>query len=137
MAEYRSPSKPLSIVIEKISADNLYLVLFRYNIHQVGDDWAYDQYAKSFPITADLADVIKNHAEEYVEEGIRLAKDKKADDIRNKRNRLLSETDYIMLEDYPCDSELKESVKQYRKALRDITLQEDFPDSVTFPDKPF
>lgn len=56
-----------------------------------------------------------------------------AEAIRYKRDNLLDETDYYMMPDYPADPETLEVVKNYRKALRDITLQSGFPRDVEWP----
>ena len=57
-------------------------------------------------------------------------------DIRDKRNALLSATDYLLQPDYPISDTDREAVKAYRQALRDITKQEGFPENVVWPDKP-
>ncbi len=57
-------------------------------------------------------------------------------DIRDKRNKLLSETDYLVNSDYPISDETKTLVKVYRQNLRDITQQEGFPENVVWPEKP-
>ena len=54
--------------------------------------------------------------------------------IRTKRNSLLSETDYLLMPDYPISEEYLEKVKEYRQQLRDITKQDEFPTKVTFPE---
>lgn len=56
--------------------------------------------------------------------------------IRSKRNLLLTETDYLLMPDYPISEEYLEKVKEYRQRLRDITKQENFPTSVVFPNFP-
>lgn len=53
--------------------------------------------------------------------------------IRAERNRRLAETDWYMMPDYPADPETLEVVKNYRKALRDITLQSGFPRDFKWP----
>lgn len=53
--------------------------------------------------------------------------------VRYERNRKLEETDWYMMPDYPADPETLEIVKNYRKALRDITLQSGFPRDVKWP----
>lgn len=53
--------------------------------------------------------------------------------VRNERDRKLEETDWYMMPDYPADPETLEVVKNYRKALRDITLQSGFPRDVKWP----
>lgn len=56
--------------------------------------------------------------------------------IRSKRNSLLAETDYLLMNDYPISDEYLEKVKEYRQQLRDLTKQENFPKNVVFPDFP-
>lgn len=55
-----------------------------------------------------------------------------AEGVRNKRNELLAETDYLAL----SDSTLSTEMATYRQALRDITSQDGFPLDVTYPTKP-
>lgn len=53
--------------------------------------------------------------------------------IRYKRNRLLRSSDWTQVPDAPVD---KEAWTKYRQALRDITEQEGFPTTVTWPEEP-
>jgi hypothetical protein len=57
----------------------------------------------------------------------------KADEVRYRRNALLSQSDWTQLTDAPVDN-LAWAV--YRQALRDITLQAGFPFIVDFPVNP-
>ena len=52
--------------------------------------------------------------------------------VRNKRDRLLQDTDWQAL----SDNTMGEAVTTYRQALRDITDQDGFPYSVVWPTKP-
>lgn len=52
--------------------------------------------------------------------------------IRNKRDRLLAETDWMALSDVTMSAE----TTTYRQALRDITGQAGFPHEVVWPAKP-
>jgi hypothetical protein len=65
--------------------------------------------------------------EEYVES----AKQKEIN-VRLKRDSLLSQTDWMASQDRVMSQEEKD----YRQALRDITDQEGFPESVEWPTKP-
>ena len=56
--------------------------------------------------------------------------------IRSKRNSLLAETDYLLMNDYPISDEYLARIKKYRQALRDVTKQENFPKAVVFPTLP-
>ena len=56
----------------------------------------------------------------------------KAEAIRAERDRLITETDWWVVADRtPTQEQLN-----YRQALRDITDQASFPESVTYPTKP-
>lgn len=59
-----------------------------------------------------------------------------ATQIRAQRDSLLNQTDYLMMSDYPIESDRLAKVKIYRQALRDIPEQSGFPRSITWPDKP-
>tara|TARA_R110000851_G_C12922992_1_gene550511 strand:+ start:277 stop:789 length:513 start_codon:yes stop_codon:yes gene_type:complete len=53
--------------------------------------------------------------------------------IRNQRDHLLSDTDWMALNDSPA---ITTDWAAYRQALRDITGQAGFPNTVTWPTKP-
>lgn len=55
-----------------------------------------------------------------------------ADKVRSRRNRLISETDWMAL----SDNIMSTDWVFYRQALRDITNQEGFPFNVQWPTKP-
>ena len=55
---------------------------------------------------------------------------------RQKRDRLIATTDYLVTPDYPIESDRLAKVKIYRQALRDIPEQAGFPRSITWPEKP-
>lgn len=57
-----------------------------------------------------------------------------AEFVDNRRNRLLSESDWTQLPDVPLAT--KQAWADYRQALRDITLQSGYPFDVTWPIKP-
>jgi hypothetical protein len=54
--------------------------------------------------------------------------------MRNKRDRLISVTDWTQLPDVPPTT--AEKWLPYRQALRDIALQEGFPENITWPTPP-
>lgn len=58
--------------------------------------------------------------------------DATAQGIRAQRNQLLAETDFYALSDNVMTVEMAE----YRKSLRDITIQPGFPQDVKWPIKP-
>lgn len=58
--------------------------------------------------------------------------DQAQDAVRNQRNRLFAETDWMAL----SDNTMTPAWASYRQALRDITGQAGFPYSVVWPTKP-
>ncbi len=60
------------------------------------------------------------------------ANNREAARVREERNRLLAETDYLALSDVTMSS----AWATYRQNLRDIPAQSGFPNSVTYPTKP-
>ena len=55
---------------------------------------------------------------------------------RQKRDRLIAATDYLVTPDYPISDDRLAKVKTYRQALRDIPKQAGFPRTITWPKKP-
>jgi hypothetical protein len=56
--------------------------------------------------------------------------------IREKRNILLNESDKYMLSDFPIDDTTRDSIRNYRQQLRDITKSIDDPLNHKFPELP-
>ena len=56
--------------------------------------------------------------------------------IREKRDKLLNETDKYMTLDYPISEENRNLIRVYRQALRDVPQQEGFPENIIWPEKP-
>ena len=56
-----------------------------------------------------------------------------AAEVRAKRDKLLTDTDWTQCSDTALSDEEVENYKIYRQALRDITAQEGFPYNVVFP----
>ena len=61
-----------------------------------------------------------------------LATEKAWNDLRTKRNRRLTETDYLALSDVTLSTEMAE----YRQALRDLPANTSDPANPTWPVKP-
>lgn len=58
------------------------------------------------------------------------------EEAREKRDRLLAQTDWTQMPDSPLSKELRKAYKVYRQALRDIPSQEGFPANITWPEPP-
>ena len=65
-----------------------------------------------------------------------LPQDQAEANIRQKRDRLLKDTDWIVIKAYERNENIPAEWEVYRQALRDITGQEGFPYNVTWPTKP-
>ena len=61
-----------------------------------------------------------------------LPQDQAEANVRNSRDRLLADTDWMALSDVTMSTEMG----AYRQALRDVTGQAGFPYSITWPTKP-
>ena len=59
-----------------------------------------------------------------------------AEEARTERDKLLAETDWTQVLDAPIDSATREAYRAYRQDLRDITDQEGFPGTITWPELP-
>jgi len=70
---------------------------------------------------------------QYTDEEISATAIMTSNSVRAIRNKLLVESDWTQISDAPVD---KTAWAEYRKALRDITDQNDFPHSVVWPNKP-
>ena len=55
---------------------------------------------------------------------------------RQKRDRLIAATDYLVTPDYPISDGRLAKIKTYRQVLRDIPEQAGFPRTIAWPDKP-
>ena len=64
------------------------------------------------------------------------ASERKEEEIRQKRNELLKETDWTQTLDSPFDADGKLAWSLYRETLRMIPQQDGFPENVTWPPKP-
>jgi hypothetical protein len=56
--------------------------------------------------------------------------------IRNKRDQLLAESDWIAAKSYEVQNPVPQEWVDYRQSLRDIPTQESFPYDVSWPNKP-
>lgn len=61
------------------------------------------------------------------------ANDRKAAQVRSERNTKLAATDWTQIADATAD---KQAWATYRQALRNISMQAEFPNNVTWPTQP-
>lgn len=79
------------------------------------------------PVTEEEADAIRNPP---------LTVDQLAAAVRAERNAKIAASDWTVLSDAPLTTTQKTAWKTYRQALRDITEQATFPQSVAWPELP-
>ena len=60
---------------------------------------------------------------------------RKWQDVRNQRNSLLAQTDWVVTKASETGVAETDAWKTYRQALRDVTTQSD-PDNITWPTEP-
>ena len=98
--------------------------------------YVYDMYKIIIENRPNLEQDIQNNYDIWLQ----FAKDseykKLAEEIRTKRDKLLTETDWTQVTDTVLNAEKQREYKEYRQQLRDITEQEEFPYHVIFPKNP-
>jgi hypothetical protein len=105
------------------------------NAYQIQSDKAHSQTEKLTSVEPYIEggvvfDVI---VEAKTQDELDAEKTQKANEVRYRRNMLLTQSDWTQLADAPVDN-LAWAV--YRQSLRDITLQAGFPFTVDFPVAP-
>lgn len=106
----------------------------RYFKNPEGQIYAYDDDCSANILSANIQKwgLVQISESDY-QAAIQPTANELAAQIRSQRNTLIAQTDYLVMPDYPLTAEQLSTVKAYRQALRDITAQETFPQSVIFP----
>lgn len=116
------------------------IITFAENVTDNGDGtWTYDQYT----LTADWRVNLQAQISAYYDEWLQKAKDAEytteATKVRAYRDSLLTECDtmYTNAENWALmDKTTRAAWQTYKQALRDVTGQEKFPYSVSWPVQP-
>jgi hypothetical protein len=89
------------------------------------------------PLTPGIIDVITQEIFDsaHIQEMAARVERKKVE-IRNQRSWNLVQCDWTQLSDAPLTDEQKGEWRTYRQALRDMTLQEHFPENIEWPAAP-
>lgn len=98
--------------------------------------YVYDMYKIIIENRPNLEQDIQNNYDIWLQFAKDCEYEKLAAEVRNKRDKLLNETDWTQVTDTVLNAEKQQEYKEYRQQLRDITGQEDFPYHVVFPEKP-
>ena len=121
--------------------DDMAEMRFRENITSKKDDkgntiFTYDEYELVMLDRDGLEKVVQDNLSVWLAYAKAAEAKQLAANVRTRRDKLLSDTDWTQADDAPLSSKDKESVRKYRQALRDITAQSGFPQEVKWPDKP-
>ena len=121
--------------------DGMAEMRFRENITDSKDEkgntiFTYDEYVLTMTDRDGLEKIVQDNMEVWLAYAKQQETDNQAQAVRDKRDKLLADTDWTQTDDAPLSSEDKESVRKYRQALRDITAQSGFPQEIKWPDKP-
>jgi hypothetical protein len=115
--------------------------LAEFNIFKVEmfplEPFNYTQYAKPLPLFFEDG-VWKQTYEVFdkTEEQLANESNMRQKGLREKRNKFLIESDWVVAKAYELGVEVPQEWKEYRQALRDIPSQENFPFEVVFPQIP-
>lgn len=138
-----SYSKPNKFKIEFLKNGRV-SVLFFDNITKMTENFEneeiekynYDMYRITLNNRTNLQEDIQNNYDTWLQFAKDCEYERLATEIRAKRDKLLTQTDWTQVTDTVLSIEKQEEYKTYRQQLRDITEQKDFPYKVTFPIKP-
>ena len=121
--------------------DGIAEMRFRENIISKKDDkgntiYSYDEYILAMTDRSGLEKIVQDNMEVWLAYAKAQEAEQLAADVRTQRDKLLYDTDWTQVDDAPISDVDRESMRQYRQALRDITSQDGFPYNVKFPEKP-
>lgn len=98
--------------------------------------YVYEEYRVSAPWRETLADAVLSSREAWLQRAKETEAGALAGEIREKRDRLLKESDWTQGTDTPLCEETRAEWKGYRQELRDVPQQEGFPYTVVWPVAP-
>lgn len=98
--------------------------------------YGYSEYVLRIGKREGMADILRDNLEEWTEFARAREYDDLAGKVREKRDRLLSESDWTQSPDSPLNEEKRGAWRSYRQSLRDLTKAVGFPYDVRFPTQP-
>lgn len=131
-----SATKPESVNI--IVVGDRAVIRFAENVteekREDGTLFVYDEYQIETKNRSMLKISVEKNYEAWLVKAKQAEADVLAAEIREKRNKMLAETDFYFLTDRELDSAKRSALEAYRQALRDITEQPGFPYAVVWPE---
>ena len=129
-------AKPAALLFEH-RFDGMAEMRFRENIVKNDDgSYTYDEYFLSMLDHTGLEKIVQDNTEVWLAYAKQQETEQQAQTIRDTRDKLLSDTDWTQTDDAPVSADDRETMRQYRQKLRDVTAQSGFPSSVKWPEKP-
>lgn len=96
--------------------------------------FVYDEYQIETKNRSILKISVEKNFDAWLEKAKQVEIDALAAEIRDKRNKMLAETDFYFLTDRELDESTKKSLEEYRQALRGVTKQKGFPYNINWPE---
>jgi hypothetical protein len=104
---------------------------------QIEYDWIEYEYSEGVPTKGDDGKWYKNHVPTpRSPESRQEMLDYKSSEVRKKRDELLAKSDWTVMPDSPIPDAIKQQWIEYRKFLREIPQQSEFPKIVNWPIQP-
>lgn len=97
--------------------------------------YSYEMYVLEIQKQGNLKERIESNYDTWLDFARQKEYDLKAAEVRQKRDKLLNETDWTQAIDTALTEAEKEKYRKYRQELRDITEQKEFPYDVIWPVK--
>lgn len=131
-----SATKPESVKI--ITVGDRAVIRFAENVteekREDGTLFAYDEYQIETKNRTMLKISIEKNFEDWLARAKQAETDLLAAQARDKRNKMLEETDFYFLSDRELDSAKRSALETYRQALRDLSNQPGFPYKIIWPE---
>lgn len=96
--------------------------------------FVYDEYQIETKNRTMLKISIEQNFENWLARAKQAEIDLLAAQARDKRNKMLEETDFYFLSDRVLDSAKRSALEAYRQALRDLSNQPEFPYKIIWPE---
>lgn len=128
-----SNDRPKDITIENIRDNKCEIIVCTDIKKNKGKDvyedefYSYDLHRVIIPYRVGIEEDLKDNPQKWINFVLEKNKKELEKNARDKRDKLLLETDKYMLPDYPIEEKEKDKIKEYREFLRNIPEQKNFP----------
>lgn len=116
--------------------ENVREITYKSNDTNAIKGYEFDKYQLSLPYEKRIEDKVKENPLEWLEFAKAKEIEKLSNEVRNRRNELLLETDWTQTLDAPITEENQLEYRSYRQELRDITNKSEFPYIIEWPERP-